>query len=56
VLEGKTGMRRIRIAASAPVLAQWISQHPFKDDGNAFLWVGFTRKSKNKPLTHRSVF
>ena len=55
VLEGKTGMRVIRIISSVPALAQWVAQHPFKNDKDAFLWVGLTRRAKNKPISYREV-
>jgi integrase/ribosomal protein L40E len=41
IVNGKTGMRRVRIIASSPALAQWISSHPEKDNPDAWLWVSF---------------
>lgn len=38
ILNGKTGMRRIRLIRSAPDLKVWLSHHPQRDD-NAPLWV-----------------
>lgn len=39
MLNGKTGMRRIRLIRSAPDLTVWMNHHPHRDD-NAPLWVG----------------
>jgi len=55
VLEGKTGMRVVRVVAGSSALAEWLAQHPFREDKNAFIWIPFTKRSKNKPLSHRSV-
>jgi integrase len=38
-VNGKTGRRSIIIVSSAPYLAQWLANHPFKDDPEAPLWV-----------------
>ena len=32
MVDGKTGMRRLRLIDSSPYIAQWIDQHPTKDD------------------------
>ena len=32
MVAGKTGMRRVRIIASAPLLTQWLENHPRKED------------------------
>lgn len=48
VVEGKTGMRRIRLIEAVPDLQAWINQHPHKDDPDAPLFVTF-RNSGNKP-------
>ncbi len=39
ILNGKTGMRRIRLIRSAPDLKIWLNHHPQRHD-NAPLWVG----------------
>ena len=40
MVDGKTGPRRVRIIASAPALALWLSMHPLRNDLNAPLWIG----------------
>ncbi|MFA5032783.1 MAG: tyrosine-type recombinase/integrase [bacterium] len=52
-VNGKTGMRRIRVIGATPYLASWKDVHPDKDDPEAPLWVvrGTTKeiaKDKNK--------
>ncbi|MFH0955325.1 MAG: site-specific integrase [Candidatus Micrarchaeota archaeon] len=44
MVDGKTGMRRIRLVSSAPYLLEWINEHPQNHDPNAPLWVTLTRK------------
>lgn len=39
VNEGKTGMRRVRLVASVPYLANWIENHHFKGNLDAPLWI-----------------
>ncbi len=55
VLEGKTGMRAVRVVSCVPALARWVNEHPFREDRNAFLWVGFTRRSRDRPLNYNEV-
>lgn len=38
-LRGKTGARTPLIISSAPLLAQWLNNHPYKNDPEAPLWV-----------------
>jgi integrase len=38
-LDGKTGPRSVLVVSSAPLLAQWLNDHPFKHDPDAPLWV-----------------
>ena len=46
IVSGKTGMRRIRLIDSTPYLANWIENHPFRDDSEKPLWCStFNRKN-----------
>jgi site-specific recombinase XerD len=38
LVSGKTGDRRIRLVASAPSLADWISSHPQSSDSASYVW------------------
>jgi len=37
-VRGKTGMRKILVVSSAPLLQQWINEHPKNDNPDAYLW------------------
>jgi integrase/recombinase XerD len=39
IVNGKTGMRRVRTIASSPALAAWMNNHPDHDNPNAPLWT-----------------
>jgi ribosomal protein L40E len=54
-VSGKTGMRRVRVIASSPALANWISIHPLRDFPDASLWVSSGTNSRDKPLKHRTA-
>jgi integrase len=43
MVDGKTGMRRIRLVNAAPALLEWINQHPFNHNPNSWLWVNLYR-------------
>ena len=45
ILSGKTGMRRLRLISSAPLLKTWLESHPLKDEDEFPLWVA---KNRNK--------
>jgi len=49
IVDGKTGMRRVRLVASAPALAVWMDSHPLKKDKEAPLWVNIRSA---KPLDY----
>lgn len=44
-VNGKTGMRKILVVNSTPYLQEWINQHPFNEDSEAFLWCGQNTKA-----------
>ena len=46
-VNGKTGMRKILVINSSPYLQEWINQHPFNEDPEAFLWCGQNTKAIN---------
>ena len=48
IVDGKTGMRRIWLFASAPYLVKWVNIHPDKRPESP-LWIGIGSRSKNKP-------
>ncbi|MGC9444246.1 MAG: tyrosine-type recombinase/integrase, partial [Candidatus Methanospirareceae archaeon] len=44
IVNGKTGLRRVRLISSVPHLQQWLAAHPLRDDRDAPLWVDTTSK------------
>jgi len=54
-VKGKTGMRSVRIIASAPKLAQWIDNHPLRKDPDAPLWVSLGTRDRNEALTYSAA-
>jgi integrase/recombinase XerD len=39
IVDGKTGMRRVRVIFSSPYLGAWLDAHPKKLDPNAPFWI-----------------
>ena len=52
-VDGKTGVRPIRIVKSIPYLTRWLNDHPNKDDHESPLWV-YIRNSNSfgKPMNY----
>lgn len=50
-VSGKTGVRPIFLYESASYLADWLNQHPRKDEKTAYLWVQLTSNAYGEPLT-----
>jgi len=49
-VDGKTGMRTVRIISSVPYITQWMNEHPNKDDVDAYLWL--SKRKGNKALSY----
>jgi len=43
LVDGKTGMRKVRLINAAPFLLEWINKHPFNDDPNSPVWYNLKR-------------
>ncbi|MHC1567680.1 MAG: tyrosine-type recombinase/integrase [Candidatus Syntropharchaeia archaeon] len=52
-VDGKTGMRRIRVVSSVPYLATWINMHPMRNNPEAPLWISLS-SGRKKPLLYHS--
>ena len=39
IVDGKTGMRRVRLIFAMPYIAKWLEEHPLRDDPRAPLWI-----------------
>jgi integrase len=55
MVKGKTGMRRVPLIDSTPYLAEWIENHPFRDDPDAPLWVGIGTVGRNEILGYPAL-
>ena len=54
-VEGKTGVRAVRLIQSTANLARWISEHPFKENPNAPLWIILEKTKYGQHLTYNAV-
>ena len=56
IVDGKTGMRRVRIVNSVPYLSAWLAVHPRRGNPDAPLWAVLNRNScemiKYKAISH----
>lgn len=50
---GKTGQRSVLVVSSAPLLTQWLNNHPFKHDAEAPLWV--CQAAAARPLLYAAL-
>jgi len=55
IVSGKTGMRRIRLVSSAPLIGQYLEQHPFKDNPKYPFWLTITTNRKFYPLGYGAI-
>jgi integrase/ribosomal protein L40E len=55
MVDGKTGMRRVRLLDSTPSLANWIENHPYKDDPEAPLWTSLKKRTRKDGSINYSV-
>jgi site-specific recombinase XerD len=55
IVDGKTGMRRLRLVSSVPALAAWLECHPDRANPDAPLWVGIGTRNMSMPLTYPCI-
>jgi integrase/recombinase XerD len=55
LVDGKTGQRRVRIIASAPLLSVWLNNHPFRDNPDSPLWLVIGTKNHHEALNYASI-
>ena len=51
---GKTGERLILLIKSVPLLMQWLTSHPFRNDSDAPLWIGFSSTNRYQQWSYRA--
>ena len=54
IVDGKTGVRRVRLIACVPYLTTWINNHPSRNDPEAPLWVSIGTFHHGKELSYSS--
>jgi integrase len=54
IVNGKTGMRRIRAIFSAPYLSAWLSIHPKNSDQKAPFWIRFGKNGKSNGIENNT--
>lgn len=55
IVDGKTGMRRVRLVSSVPLLSSWISFHSNRDNPDAPLWIGIGKKNKTEAVSYNAI-
>jgi len=54
-VNGKTGSRRVLILSSSPALANWLNIHPYRENPEAYVWLGLSNRNKNELLEYPGV-
>jgi site-specific recombinase XerD/phage FluMu protein Com len=55
IVDGKTGMRRIRLVSSVPTLSAWLNIHPGRNDTDSPLWTGIGTRNMNRIIDYRTI-
>jgi len=55
LVDGKTGMRKMRVVASVPFLATWVENHPDRDNPDASLWPVIGTRNKDGDISYSNV-
>ncbi len=55
IVNGKTGMRRVRIIASCPALSSWLEVHALKSNPASFVWIVLGTRNKYAFIGYQSV-
>ena len=51
IVDGKTGMRRVRLIFATPYIAKWLEEHPLRDDPRAPLWIKLDGSGERMPYS-----
>lgn len=54
-ITGKGGFRPVRLCASAPAISNWLTNHPDRDNQDAFLFCGIGRTNYKEMLSYASA-
>lgn len=53
IIDGKTGMRRVRLITSTPYVVSWLEIHPLRDNSESPLWVCIGQRNRNQAFDYR---
>ena len=53
-VNGKTGMRRVRLISSVPYLSAWLDLHPHRNNPDAYLWIGHGSTNNGNQLQYQA--
>ncbi len=54
-VNGKTGERVLLLISSTSLLASWLECHPFREDRDAYLWLGINASNYRKQLKYSAI-
>ena len=54
-VDGKTGIRPVRLIVSTASLSRWLAEHPFKEDTNFPLWIVLEKTKYGQPLAYSAA-
>jgi site-specific recombinase XerD len=54
-VDGKTGMRRVRIVFSASYLAAWLDIHPQKGNPDSYIWINIGQRSREEQMQYDAI-
>ena len=54
-ITGKTGRRYVRLVVSSPAVANWLTNHPDRENPEAYLFCGIGRNNQKKMLSYSSA-
>ena len=52
---GKTGRRYVRLVVASPAIANWLTNHPDRDNPEAYLFCGIGRNNQKEMLSYASA-
>jgi integrase len=55
IVDGKTGMRRVRLISSAPYLLAWLNMHPLKNSPEGTVWISIGTIHHGKEMAYQSI-
>lgn len=55
IVNGKTGMRRVRLIFAMPYLSQWLESHPLREKKDAPLWIRSGAGSQSQGMNYSAL-